>query len=138
MAFDIRSLIRRHWKDVPAFTFSEQLPAGAHFHSSAGEHVIGWYENSPPYAAEHVVFTTAAIWTVGACDSACIPYAEISGYVMPDTKAGVRVLRIVTEKGDRLVQMSGRHGPGGRFEDPFVLISFLRAIVLWNARSKEE
>ncbi|MDI1449514.1 hypothetical protein [Polyangium sp. 6x1] len=130
MALLTYSVIRRHMKRSPAFHSTEDvadLPLPITL--TPGEHLVGWYQNPPPWTDVIVIFTSTAIYTSDAGTVFRIGLDEITDYETPKDKTDATGVYIRTQDGFRFVRMAGSYGPHGKFKDVFNLIMILGVIV---------
>lgn len=94
----------------------------------AGETVVGWYQNPPPWSGSIVVFTNEAIYSSDGKRVARIAIHDIRGYEDPHSKADVTGVRILTTKRSRFVRVAGSFGPNGNRKDAYSFIMVVRAL----------
>lgn len=135
MSLNTTSLIRRHMKRSPTFIACDDLTSlPLPLSLDAGEALVGWYRNPPPWESTIVIFTSLAVYVAESESITRTALEAIVEYETPPDKAGVTGVRIRTADGFRFVRMAGRYGPNGKFGDVFNFIMVLQALVL---RSKK-
>lgn len=130
MTVDVASLVRRHMRQTSAFTRAEPTrTAPVNVHPEAGEELVGWYRNPPPWDAIVVLFTTLAIHVCEHERTMRVPLEGIVDFEMPASVAEATGLRIRTRDGFRFVRMAGAYGPDNKCKDVFSLTRLLQVLV---------
>jgi hypothetical protein len=125
----IVSLVRRYMKGCPSFVQndgSKRVPLEIPL--DAGERIIGWYSNPPPWERILVLFSTNAIYSVENGEIEKTLWSDVIGYESPTSKADIQGVALQTVHGPRFVRVAGSHGPSGKYKDAFGFVMIVRAM----------
>ncbi|WP_257457575.1 hypothetical protein [Archangium lipolyticum] len=135
MALMIAALIRRNMKESTAFKVSDgHSAAPLSMELPAGESLVGWYKNPPPWEESLVAFTDKAIYALEKQQIVRIALDDIIDCESPPSKNEAVGVRVRTRDGFRFIRMAGSRGPQGKFKDVFDLLMILKVIIEANQR----
>lgn len=124
------SVVRRHMKHTSAFTRCDSV-ADLPFKLTlpAGESLVGWYRNPPPWDDCVLVFSSDALYVAGTSSVDRISYAEIIGYERPTSKSDISGIRLLTRSGPRFVRIAGSSREQASRKDAFSFLMVVRGVI---------
>lgn len=133
MALPIQSLVRRHLKSTEGFTDGRGSPLPWRI-DVENEHVVGWYRDSGQVDGASLLFTDSAIYVGGPESWRRVAITSIIGYDLLGAKGAATGVTVTTSEGAVAIPISGKSGPGGKYDDAFALLGLLRVVTLANCR----